>query len=95
MVEYTKGKKIDKKSIYYVDQDIDKVIAEDIQFPDFVIECKREIDNVPGFQQTIKTQIIRNVADNQILLNDWPIIKYKWAEVDVAVANYCRYRNKG
>jgi len=68
-------------------QDIDQMISEDIQFAESMVKGKGEIDNIPGFQQSIKRQIVPNISDIQVLLNTWPIIKDKRGLIDVAVNN--------
>ena len=65
-------------------QDIDQMIPEDIQFTESVVKGKGEIDNIPGFHQSIKRQIVPNISDIQVLL---PIIKDKRGLIDVAVNN--------
>jgi len=70
-----------------MNQDIDQMIPEDIQFAESIVKSKGEIDNIPGYQQSIKRQIVPNISDIQVLLNTWPIIKDKRGLIDVAVNN--------
>jgi len=85
--KYRQCKKIDKKPVYDVDQDIDNVVTEDIQFPEFVIERKGDIYNSPRRQQIPNKQIVRQGSDLDIFFNPRLIIKNKWAAIDVAVDN--------
>ena len=79
--------KIDKEPVYDVDQDINKMIAENIQFPEFVIERKSETNNGPGSQQTPKRRIVRQSSDRGVFFNSNPVIKYEWTLIGVVINN--------
>lgn len=59
MCKYKKGEKVNDKAVYDVDQYIDKMVAENVQFAKFVIEGKGKIYNGPGFEKLLKRKIIR------------------------------------
>ena len=79
--------KIDNEAVYDVDQDINKMIAENIQFPEFVIERKSETNNGPGSQQAPRRRIVRQSSDRGVFFNSNPVIKYEWTLVNIAVNN--------
>ena len=70
-----------------MDQDINKMIAENIQFPKFVIERKNETNNGPGSQQAPRRRIVRQSSDRGVFFNSRPVIKYEWTLVNIAVNN--------
>ena len=41
-----------------MDKYIDKVIAEDVQFAEFVVKCKGKVDYGSGFQELFKGKMI-------------------------------------
>ena len=70
-----------------MDQYIDKVIAEDIQFAEFVVQGKCEIDYCSGFQELLNGKIIIQISNLALLDYLRGIVKNKGARVNIAVNN--------
>ena len=77
-----------------MNQYIDHVVAEDVQFSELVIEGKGEIYNSPGFEELFNWKIICNISNSLIYNNLGCIIKDKRTVVDVAVDYSSNKRNQ-
>ena len=63
MLEYGQCKEIDDDAVDYVNQDIYKMIAEDIEFPKFVVKGKGETYNSSGVKELLERKIISQVSN--------------------------------
>ena len=63
MLEYCQCEEVDKKAVYDVNQNIDKMIAENIKFSKPIVECKGKIYNCSGFKELFKGKIITQVSN--------------------------------
>lgn len=63
LFEYYQCQEIDDKAVYDVDQHINQVVTKNIQFAEFVVQGKCEINYSPGFQELFNGKIIGKASN--------------------------------
>ena len=86
-IENRKRQKVHDKAVQYMYQDIDQVIAEDVEPAELVIEGKGKINNCPRIEKPPRRGKVRQIPDHGVLYNGVDVVKDKGAAPGVTVNN--------